>query len=115
MVRPARLERATSWFVARRSIQLSYGRGETLCAASNVPQKLKLYHSGAASSASAKARDQAPCSAAARYSSFITATGSVRAARIAGLRLPATNGHGDRQGDRDAERQAVIGRNAGER
>src|SRR5688500_20230491 len=26
MVRPARLERATSWFVARRSIQLSYGR-----------------------------------------------------------------------------------------
>jgi Phage integrase family len=25
-VRPARLERATSWFVARRSIQLSYGR-----------------------------------------------------------------------------------------
>ena len=27
VVRPARLERATSWFVARRSIQLSYGRG----------------------------------------------------------------------------------------
>jgi hypothetical protein len=27
LVRPARLERATSWFVARRSIQLSYGRG----------------------------------------------------------------------------------------
>lgn len=26
VVRPARLERATSWFVARRSIQLSYGR-----------------------------------------------------------------------------------------
>ena len=26
LVRPARLERATSWFVARRSIQLSYGR-----------------------------------------------------------------------------------------
>jgi hypothetical protein len=26
MVRPARLERATFWFVARRSIQLSYGR-----------------------------------------------------------------------------------------
>ena len=26
-MRPARLERATSWFVARRSIQLSYGRG----------------------------------------------------------------------------------------
>jgi molybdenum cofactor biosynthesis protein B len=26
MVRPARLELATSWFVARRSIQLSYGR-----------------------------------------------------------------------------------------
>src|SRR6185503_18719566 len=32
LVRPARLELATSWFVARRSIQLSYGRGgsETL-------------------------------------------------------------------------------------
>src|SRR6187397_1056600 len=28
LVRPARLERATSWFVARRSIQLSYGRAE---------------------------------------------------------------------------------------
>jgi hypothetical protein len=27
-LRPARLERATSWFVARRSIQLSYGRVE---------------------------------------------------------------------------------------
>jgi len=26
VVRPARLERATFWFVARRSIQLSYGR-----------------------------------------------------------------------------------------
>ena len=26
MVRPARLERATFWFVAKRSIQLSYGR-----------------------------------------------------------------------------------------
>ena len=26
LVRPARLELATSWFVARRSIQLSYGR-----------------------------------------------------------------------------------------
>ena len=29
VVRPARLERATSWFVARRSIQLSYGRAST--------------------------------------------------------------------------------------
>src|SRR5258708_11688266 len=29
LVRPARLERATSWFVARRSIQLSYARRET--------------------------------------------------------------------------------------
>ena len=29
VVRPARLERATSWFVARRSIQLSYGRLRT--------------------------------------------------------------------------------------
>ena len=27
-MRPARLERATFWFVAKRSIQLSYGRGE---------------------------------------------------------------------------------------
>ncbi len=26
LVRPARLERATFWFVAKRSIQLSYGR-----------------------------------------------------------------------------------------
>ncbi len=26
MVRPARFERATAWFVARYSIQLSYGR-----------------------------------------------------------------------------------------
>ncbi len=26
-MRPARLERATFWFVAKRSIQLSYGRG----------------------------------------------------------------------------------------
>ena len=26
MMRPARLERATFWFVAKRSIQLSYGR-----------------------------------------------------------------------------------------
>jgi hypothetical protein len=26
MVRPDRLERPTFWFVARRSIQLSYGR-----------------------------------------------------------------------------------------
>ena len=31
-MRPARLERATSWFVARRSIQLSYGRLRTTCA-----------------------------------------------------------------------------------
>ena len=29
VVRPARLERATSWFVARRSIQLSYGRANS--------------------------------------------------------------------------------------
>ena len=29
LVRPARLERATSWFVARRSIQLSYGRANS--------------------------------------------------------------------------------------
>src|SRR5262249_8590311 len=27
LMRPARLERATFWFVAKRSIQLSYGRG----------------------------------------------------------------------------------------
>ncbi len=26
LMRPARLERATFWFVAKRSIQLSYGR-----------------------------------------------------------------------------------------
>ena len=32
LVRPARLERATSWFVARRSIQLSYGRDRYACA-----------------------------------------------------------------------------------
>jgi hypothetical protein len=29
-MRPARLERATFWFVAKRSIQLSYGREELL-------------------------------------------------------------------------------------
>ena len=28
MVRPARVELATFWFVAKRSIQLSYGRAE---------------------------------------------------------------------------------------
>ncbi len=28
MARPARFERATAWFVARYSIQLSYGRVE---------------------------------------------------------------------------------------
>ncbi len=34
-MRPARLERATSWFVARRSIQLSYGR-DKLTLESNI-------------------------------------------------------------------------------
>jgi hypothetical protein len=33
MVRPARLERATFWFVARRSIQLSYGRNDIIITA----------------------------------------------------------------------------------
>ena len=36
MVRPARLERATSWFVARRSIQLSYGRATKPTLESNI-------------------------------------------------------------------------------
>ncbi len=44
MARPARFERATAWFVARYSIQLSYGREErgiifvrTLCVKANHP------------------------------------------------------------------------------
>ena len=36
MVRPARFERATSWFVARRSIQLSYGRDRLLILAHHI-------------------------------------------------------------------------------
>ena len=40
VVRPARLERATFWFVARRSIQLSYGR------AKNDLLLDRIYHAG---------------------------------------------------------------------
>ena len=47
LVRPARLERATSWFVARRSIQLSYGRGRELAHVPVWPDlsdtKLRVY------------------------------------------------------------------------
>ena len=50
MVRPARLERATSWFVARRSIQLSYGRATnrplslTYGTAMSVDPRLTMSH-----------------------------------------------------------------------
>ena len=48
-MRPARLERATSWFVARRSIQLSYGRGRVrivcpICSGRRTSNKHQLYH-----------------------------------------------------------------------
>ena len=37
MVRPDRVELPTFWFVARRSIQLSYGRTRWMANSSNVP------------------------------------------------------------------------------
>ncbi len=37
VARPARFERATAWFVARYSIQLSYGRVSTRAAKRNSP------------------------------------------------------------------------------
>ena len=48
MVRPARLERATSWFVARRSIQLSYGRGLERISNSETPLRRFARHCPAA-------------------------------------------------------------------
>jgi hypothetical protein len=46
VVRPARLERATSWFVARRSIQLSYGRERcVLCTLKTRTETKILSHS----------------------------------------------------------------------
>ena len=46
MARPARFERATAWFVARYSIQLSYRRGRAATIGNKPFQVKGLYSSG---------------------------------------------------------------------
>jgi hypothetical protein len=75
MVRPDRVELPTFWFVARRSIQLSYGRTRWRANSFNVPSRAALCNH--------------PKPATSRVYSFTNSTVGVRGRRT--LRSPANS------------------------